>query len=101
MELERAEVTLGVLAQDAANMLASANANGRSWTRSHWFGRSTWRAAHYHGNAAEDLSRELTREGRLWGPLQSDLFGGDGSRARDAVDTYVANFNKIASQQRF
>ena len=96
-EFERAEVMLGVLAQDAANQKSS----GSAWTRSYWYGRATWRAAHYHGNAAEDLAHELATQGALWGPLQSGLFGGDPDRARAAVDTYVTNFNKIASQQRF
>lgn len=101
LEFERAEVTLGVLAQDVANLRASANPDGRVWTRSHWYGRSTWRAGHYRGNAAEEVAQELSTQGRLWGPLQANLFGADEDRARAAVTMYVTNFNKIASQQRF
>lgn len=44
-----------------------------------------WRAANYHGNAAEDLSREFSTEGNLWRPLQANLFGADQDRARAAV----------------
>ncbi|MGN6132573.1 MAG: toll/interleukin-1 receptor domain-containing protein [Nocardioidaceae bacterium] len=100
-EFDRAEVMLGGLAQDAANMRASGNPNGRAWVRSHWYGRSTWRAAHYHGNAAEDVVHELSQQGQLWGPLQASLFGADEERAKAATEAYLISFNKISAEQRF
>ena len=81
-EFDRAEVILGVLVQDVANVsTAAANQDRGVWARSHWYGRSTWRAARYHGNAAEDRSRELSTEGHRWRSLQASLFGADQDRA--------------------
>lgn len=98
-EFDRAEVMLGVLAQDAVNVRVASHPSGAAWGRSHWFGRSTYRAANYRGNAAEDLAHELSGQGRLWGPLQADLFGGDEERAREAIEKYVKTFNEIAAQR--
>jgi hypothetical protein len=100
-EYERAEVVLGVLAQDAVNMRLAADADGRGYGQSRWFGRSTWRAAHYHGNAVDDLQHELTTEGSLWGPLRVDLFGGDPDRAQAALDKYSELFAQIARSRMF
>lgn len=98
-EFDRAEVLLGVLAQDAANVRIAATTDGKGWGRSHWFGRSTWRAAHYHGNAAECLQHELATEGSHWAPLRAELFGGDLDRAKVAVDKYAEAFAQIAQQR--
>ena len=68
-------------------------------SRSHWCGRSTWRSAHHHGNAAEDLAHEFSTKGSLWGPLKGDLFGGEEERARSALETYVKTLNEVASQR--
>lgn len=95
-EFDRAEVVLGVLAQDAINIRIAALPQGRGWGRSHWFGRSTWRAAHYHGNPVEDLQHELATEGVLWGPLRAELFGRELDRAQAAVDKYAEGFAEIA-----
>lgn len=69
-EFDRAEVMLGVLAQDAGDVRAAADSENRGWGRTHWFGRSTYRAARSQGNPVKDFQHELTTEGRLWGPLQ-------------------------------
>ncbi len=95
-EFDRAEVVLGVLAQDAVNIRIAAMTQGKGWGRSRWFGRSTWRAAHYHGNPVEDLQHELATEGALWGPLRAELFGGVLDRAQAAVDKYAESFAEIA-----
>lgn len=94
-EFDRAEVTLGVLAQDAVNVRL-AGTGGNNWGRSRWFGRSTWRAAHSHGNPVDDLQHELTTEGPLWGPIRGGLFGGDVDRAKQALDKYSETFAEIA-----
>lgn len=98
-EFDRAEVVLGVLAQDAVNVRIAAKPDGQGWGRSHWFGRSTWRAAHYHGNPVDDLQHELASEGAMWGPLRGELFGGEVDRAKAALDSYAETFAKIASQR--
>lgn len=98
-EFDRAEVVLGVLAQDAVNVRIAATPDGKGWGRSHWFGRSTWRAAHYHGNPVDDLQHELATEGAMWGPLRGELFGGEVDRAKAALDSYGETFAKIASQR--
>lgn len=99
-EFDRAEVVLGVLAQDTVNIRIAAAVDGRGWGRSHWFGRSTWRAAHYHGNPIHDLERELASEGASWGPLRGELFGGDVDRAQEALNKYTEAFAEI-SRHRF
>ncbi len=93
-EFDRAEVMLGVLAQDVVNVRIAATPDGEGWGRSNWFGRSTWRAAHYHGNPVEDMLHELATEGDLWGPLRGELFGGDASRAKAALDSYRDTFHR-------
>lgn len=98
-EFDRAEVVLGVLAQDAVNVRIAAMPDGKGWGRSHWFGRSTWRAAHYHGNPVDDLQHELASEGAMWGPLRGELFGDKVTRAKAALDSYAETFAKIASQR--
>lgn len=95
-DFDRMEVVLGVLAQDTASM------NHRTGTaRSRWFGRSTWRAAHYNGNPITDLRQELDSEGALWPPLRDGLFGGDADRAKTAIDSYAELFNELSRAQRF
>lgn len=96
---DRAEVTLGVLAQDAVHVRVAAMPHGEGWGRSHWFGRSTWRAAHYHGNPVDELRQELSKHGSGWPPLRAELFGGDEARAEAAIDKYGEAFAEIARQR--
>ncbi|MFI8592758.1 toll/interleukin-1 receptor domain-containing protein [Dietzia maris] len=98
-EFDRAEVLLGVLAQDAVNVRIANTADGRGWGRSRWFGRSTWRSVHSYGDPVEDLQHELATEGVLWGPLRAELFGGDLDRAKAAVDKYAETFAELARQR--
>lgn len=100
VEFDRAEVVLGVLAQDAVNVRIAAAIDGSGRGRSRWFGRSTWRAAHHHGSPIDDLQNELATEGALWGPLRRNLFGGEVDRAKEALDKYYETFAEI-SRQRF
>ncbi len=44
---------------------------------SHCYGRSTWRSIRHYGNPVEDLAHELAAQGKLWGPLQANMFGRD------------------------
>ncbi|MEU0093907.1 toll/interleukin-1 receptor domain-containing protein [Kribbella sp. NPDC006257] len=98
-EFDRAEAMLGVLAQDAVNVRIAAAGDGRAWGRSRWFGRSTWRAAHFHGNPVEDMQHEFGTEGSMWGPLRGELFGGDVGRAKAALDRYAADFAAQVGQR--
>ena len=98
-EFDRAEVVLGVLAQDAVNVRIAATPDGNGWGRSQWFGRSTWRAAHFHGNPVNDLQHELATEGVAWGPLRDELFGGEVDRAKAALDEYAKTFSLIANER--
>ncbi|MER7804654.1 toll/interleukin-1 receptor domain-containing protein [Streptomyces parvulus] len=99
-EFDRAEVVLGVLAQDAVNMRAAANPERRPWGRSHWFGRSTWRSQD-HGNPVADLLHEFETQGAQWGALKAGLFGGDEDRARAALEAYQTSFNDLVSRRLF
>ncbi len=82
-EWDRAEVVLGVLAQDIVLTRRATAEDGRYYGRSHWFGRSAWRGAHSRGNAVEDIAQELRVEGSSWGPLRAGLFGGVTPTARE------------------
>lgn len=97
-EFDRAEVLLGVLAQDSVNVRrAAAGADAKYWGRSYWYGRSTWRHRHSQGNPVNDLAQELSLHGSAWEPLQANLFGGDVARAQAALEAYGETFVKIAS----
>ncbi len=100
-EFDRTEVVLGVLAQDAVNVRLAATPEGRGWGRSRWFGRSTWRAANYHGNPVDDLQHDLATEGAMWGPLRGELFGGEVDRAQAALEQYAKTFAELARNRMF
>ncbi|MER5881142.1 toll/interleukin-1 receptor domain-containing protein [Streptomyces sp. NPDC001910] len=99
-EFDRVEAVLGVLVQDMTNVRATANPTGRSWTRAHWYGRSTWRS-HSHGNPVNDLAHDFETQGALWGPLKGGLFGGDEARARAALESSQASFNDLVNHRSF
>lgn len=96
VEFDRAEVVLGVLAQDAVNVRTAADPERRRWARSRWFGRSSYRVNNGHGNPVEDLRHALAIEGAFWGPLHADMFGADARRATEAIDRYDEHFQSIA-----
>jgi hypothetical protein len=100
-EFDRAEIVLGVLAQDVVNVRATASPDGKYWGRSRWFGRSMWRAGRGYGSPVADLAHEFNTQGLQWGPLKSGLFGGDEARARDALDKFQSEFDSIASRLSF
>lgn len=95
-EFDRAEVALGLLAQDAANVRADANPDRPRWARSRWFGRSLWRSQHNHGNPIEDFAGELQTQGAQWAPVRAGLFGGDQARAQSAIDQYRETFREAS-----
>jgi len=96
-EFDRAEVILGALSQDDVNQLI-AKTNGQSWARhSRWYGRSTHRAGHFRGNAAQDLVHEFEAAGNKWLPLEAGLFGGSSQRAKEALNAYRESFNEVAN----
>ncbi|MFF5483458.1 toll/interleukin-1 receptor domain-containing protein [Streptomyces sp. NPDC012935] len=99
-EFDRAEAVLGALAQDVTNVRAAANPEGRSWSRTHWYGRPAWRSGS-HGNPGADLMHEFETQGAQWGPLKGGLFGGNEDRARAALEAYLTSFNKIAGRPFF
>ena len=91
-EMDRAEIVLGLLSQDAA--LTRAGLEQRGWARSRWFGRSLWRHRHRSGSPVADLGEELENQGLQWPPLRAGLFGGDPSRAKAAIEAYGEDFNR-------
>lgn len=96
-DFDRAEVMLGLLDQDAVNRTIAAATDGRgNWFHAHWFGRSTWRAAHRQRNPLGDLQYELESEGESWRPLRAGLFGGDVKRAEAAVEKYAETFAEVS-----
>jgi hypothetical protein len=97
-EYDRAEAVLGVLAQDAINARRAASDNGRAWGRAYWYGRSTWRSKHSHGNPVADLHREFEAQGLQWGPLRAGLFGGSEERAKAALNDYGQTFQEAANR---
>lgn len=100
-EFERAEVMLGVLAQDVINVRLAATAVGRGWVGTRWFGRSTWRSRHGHGNPIADLVHEYESQGSQWAPLKDGLFGGNEERAHAALEKYQTTFNELVTRRSF
>lgn len=100
-EFDRAEIMLSLLAQDQANVRFAADPEQWPGSRpySYWFGRSTWRAARHRGNPVEEFSHELSTEGRLWGPLQGKLFGGEPRRAQAALEIVAQDFADSARRR--
>jgi hypothetical protein len=97
LAFDQAEVILGALTYDMANVRAATNPEASTWMRTHWFGRSTWRANQYQGNAVQDLAQELRTQGDQWRPLQAGLFGADKIRAEKALEDYAEQFTRIAA----
>lgn len=98
-DFDRAEVMLGILAEDQVNQRRLA-AGGQGWfAHGQWFGRSTWRAGHiYYGadGPVKQVESELRVQGLDWAPLRAGLFGGDVTRAMAAIETYSERFDLIA-----
>jgi hypothetical protein len=93
---DRAEVFLGALAQDLANLRNAANPESRARGRSHWFGRSTHRNQYRDSTPMDDLLYELDTHGTQWGPVKAGMFGGDVDRARAALEEYKLKFIDVS-----
>jgi hypothetical protein len=97
-EYDRAEVVLGLVAQDAANQRHLLQ--GINWrARTRWFGRYTWRAGRSQHSLLTDLEHQLQSEGADWPPLRHGLFGSDVARAKNALESYAADFQEIAKHR--
>jgi TIR domain len=95
---DRAEVMLGIVGQDQAIVHAERSPDLGYLFRSRWFGRSTWRAYHGHGNPVEDIAEELASKGAAWEPVAAGLFGGSPERASESVSKYGEVFVDISSK---
>lgn len=96
-EFDRAEVMLGVLAQDITNVRQVADPERPKFGRSFWFGRSTYRWRHRNASPAQELLLELETQGVQWGPVKAGLFGGDVDRARAAIEDWGKDFTRISA----
>jgi hypothetical protein len=99
-EFDRAEVMLGVLAQDVTNVRFAANPDAPKWGRAYWLGRATHRWRHMDATPATELLDELSIHGSKWGPVKAGLFGGEVDRARAAIEDYGNKFNEAARGRR-
>lgn len=99
LEFDRAEVMLGALAQDQATLHTGVDGQP-SHPRQYWLGRATWRANRRSSTPVNEFLHELSTQGAMWGPLKGQLFGGDRSRAENALVAHGKNF-EIATHQRF
>ncbi|MEU1995053.1 toll/interleukin-1 receptor domain-containing protein [Nocardia gamkensis] len=92
-EFDRAEVFLGIVSQDLANVAAGQDP-ARAWLRrSLWFGRVMWRFRSHH-NPVDEFSTELTNLGSNWPPLRANLFDSDSDRAGQAISEYDEQLRK-------
>jgi len=98
-EFDRAEIFLGVIDQDVETIRYVDHPNSEFFTRSRWFGRSTWRTANHISNPLAELNEQLDRQGTSWPPLQSGLFGNDLARAKEAIARYGSDFAQVARQR--
>ena len=93
---DRAEVLLGSLAQDLANIRARPDFDGKRRPRAYWFGRATWRAERTRQDPAQDLVAEALSQAQAWPLLAAGLFGGDQERAEAALTTHAEQFAQMA-----
>lgn len=96
---DRAEVMLGVLAEDAALQHHAATGAQFRQVRPRWVGRSTWRSRHAAESPLDRVSAEITRDGNGWPPLQAGCLGGDVGRAQTAVEVYRETFDHVRSSR--
>jgi hypothetical protein len=85
-EFDKAEVILGLISQDIANVEAGEN-GGAFLRRSQWFGRVMWRFRRF-GNPIDEIAEEKRSHGTAWQPLSEGLFDGDSARADRAISDY-------------
>jgi hypothetical protein len=97
-EYERAEIFIGILAEDAY-LMRPTNESGRRNRIGYWFGRAAQDVFRMDNSPVAPWAYELDRDAASWGPLQAGLFGGDLDRARAAVEGYAEQFSKTASQR--
>lgn len=95
-EFDRAEVMLGIVDQDIETQHYAEHPNAEFLARSRWFGRSTWRVGQRLSNPLATIQHHMQRQGDAWPPLKAGLFGNDLARARETVDRFEADFNKVA-----
>ncbi|MGJ9413835.1 toll/interleukin-1 receptor domain-containing protein [Aeromicrobium sp. CF4.19] len=97
-EFERAEVFVGILADDAY-LTSPVAEGGRRHRSSHWFGRAARDGLRMENGPVTAWAYELERDGSEWGPLKAGLFGGNLERAKAAVESYATTFNEVASRR--
>ncbi|UFN45181.1 toll/interleukin-1 receptor domain-containing protein [Nocardioides okcheonensis] len=97
-EFERAEVFVGILAEDTF-LTRPLPESGRRWRMGYWFGRAANNMYRIDSSPITAWAYELERDGAMWAPVQAGLFGGDVERARAAVESYSEQFNKRASER--
>ncbi len=97
-QFNRAEVFLGLLAEDAFLRVPVAEGR-RRYRRSHWIGRAADRMWGSDGGPVHDWAHEIERDGAAWAPLHAGLFGGEVDRATAAVSSYATAFDQVASQR--
>lgn len=95
-EFDRAEVMLGLISQDLANVRYGSDPNRRWLMHSRWFGRSTYRAANFRGDPITDYSTALNSQQQDWPPLVAGLFGKEADRAEIALAGYAEEFTQRA-----
>lgn len=101
-DFDRAEVMLGVIAEDQANRRRQA-AGGEGWIPlGQWYGRSTWRSGYFYTygtSPVTEVQSELESQGADWEPVKRGLFGGDYRRATAAVGVYRERFEDLAQRR--
>jgi TIR domain len=89
---DKLEALLGVVAQDAAIVEASAG----GYLHGGWTGRYIWRKQ-FGKNAFEQIYDEFSNRGSSWAPIRSGLFDGSAERAERA---FVAMSERVVEARR-
>lgn len=97
-EFEKAEVFVGILAEDIY-LTRPVSENAVRSRIGYWFGRTASDMYRMDNSPVATWAFELERDGSSWGPLKAGLFGGDLDRANRAFESYTEQFNKAASQR--
>ena len=98
LEFDRAEIMLGVIAEDQF-LQRQATTGGRRWyPEPHWYGRAGWRSGYGQSSPLQELEGDFALQGWTWGPLAAGLFGGSLERAEAAFERFRGGFQERAER---
>lgn len=95
-DFDRAEVMLGIIAEDQVLQRRAAAKAGLWLPGGQWHGRASARYEAYYRapSPLDEIAAAVTAQGMEWAPVKGGLFGGDPNRAKAAIATYRTEFDR-------